>query len=128
MKKLKEINESLPDLILGILLFGILAEVLPIWFIQDKAGYTIGLILGVMTAVFAAWHMAWSMDKAFDYDEGTATKQLQKSSTLRYGVQLIVLGVLLVTGVGNPIAAVLGMWSLKVAAYLAPFTHKLIRR
>lgn len=128
MRKLKEINDSLPDLILGILIFGILAEVIPIWFVQDKTGYTIGLILGILTAVFAAWHMAWTMDSAFDTDEGTAVKRLQKNSALRYGVQLIILGLLILTGIGNPIAAFLGMYSLKVAAYLAPFTHKLFRR
>lgn len=128
MRKLKEINDSLPDLIFGVLIFGFLAEIIPIWFVTDKAGYTIGLLIGVLAAVFAAWHMAWTMDKAFDCDEGTATKQLQKNSALRYGVQLIVLGILIATEIGNPIAAFIGMWGLKVSAYLSPFTHKLFRR
>lgn len=128
MKKPGEINSSLPDLFAGILIFGIFAEFIPVWFVSDKAGYTIGLLIGMATAVFVAWHMAWSLDRAFDYDEGTATKRLQKNSALRYGIQLIVLGILIMTKAGNPLSAFLGMWSLKVAAYAAPFTHKLFRR
>lgn len=128
MKKPEEINNSLPDLFTGILFFGALAELIPVWFVNDKAGYTIGLLIGIVTAIFVAWQMAWSLDKAFDYDEETATKRLQKNSALRYGVQLVVLGILMVTGLGNPLSAFLGMWSLKVAAYAAPITHKLFRR
>lgn len=128
MKKPGEINSSLPDLFAGILIFGALAELVPVWFVNDKAGYTIGLLIGIVTAMFVAWHMAWSLDRAFDLDEGTATKRLQKNSAVRYGVQLIVLGILIITEVGNPLSAFLGMWSLKVAAYTAPFTHKLFRR
>lgn len=128
MKKLREVNDSLPDLFVGILIFGLLAEMIPIWFVNDKAGYTIGLIIGIMSALFAAWHMAWTLDKAFNYDEETATRKLQKNSVLRYGVQLVILGVLMVTGFANPLAAFLGMWGLKVSAYLSPFTHKLFRR
>ncbi len=128
MKKPGEINSSLPDLFAGILIFGALAEIIPVWFVNDKAGYTIGLLIGIVTAMFVAWHMAWSLNRAFEFDEGTATKRLQKNSALRYGVQLIVLGILIITEAGNPLSAFLGMWSLKVAAYTAPFTHKLFRR
>lgn len=128
MRKPGEINSSLPDLFAGILIFGALAELIPVWFVNDKAGYTIGLLIGIVTAMFVAWHMAWSLDRAFDLDEGTATKRLQKNSAVRYGVQLTVLGILIITEAGNPLSAFLGMWSLKVAAYTAPFTHKLFRR
>lgn len=128
MKKLKEINESLPELFIGILIFGFLAEIIPVWFVSDRIGYTIGLLAGVVTALFWAWHMAWALNSAFDCDESTAVKQMQKSTAIRYGVSLIVLGVLLMTGIGNPLAACAGMLGLKVSAYLSPFTHKLFRR
>ena len=128
MKKPGEINSSLPDLLTGILIFGAVAEFIPVWFVNDKAGYTIGLTIGIVTAMFVAWQMAWSLDRAFGYDEETATKRLQKNSALRYGIQLVVLGILMITEVGNPLSAFLGMWSLKVSAYTAPFTHKLFRR
>lgn len=128
MRKLKDINESLPELLIGIVVFGLLVEFVPVWFVEDKLGYTIGTIAGVLTALAVAFHMAWSLDKSFDYDEGGAVKHMQKNSALRYGGQLIVLGVLMVTGWGNPISAFFGMFGLKVSAYIAPLTHKLFRR
>lgn len=128
MKKLKDINEALPALVIGILLFGLLVEFIPVWFAKDWVNYTIGTLCGVITAVAMAIHMAWSLDKSFDYDEEGAVKQMRKSSMLRYGIQLIVLGVLILTGWGNPIAAFFGMFGLKVSAYISPFTHKIIRR
>ena len=76
MKKPGEINSSLPDLLTGILIFGAVAEFIPVWFVNDKAGYTIGLAIGIVTAMFVAWQMAWSLDRAFGYDEETATKRL----------------------------------------------------
>ena len=128
MKRLREINESLPDLMVGIVIFGIAAELLPIWFIEDKTGYSIGLFLGILSALFSAWHMAYILGRVIDHDEASATKNMQKGSALRYGIQLILIGVLGVTGLGNPIAAFIGMLTLKVSAYAAPFTHKLLRR
>ena len=44
------------------------------------------------------------------------------------GVELVVLGILMIFNFASPIAAFIGMISLKVSAYLAPFTHKLFRR
>lgn len=128
MNKFFKINESLPDLLIGILVFGIFAELLPVWFLERKLYYSIGLLIGLFVAALSAWHMAYSIDNAVGYDEGTATKQMQKGSSLRYGFWLITLGVLIIFDFASPIAAFVGMISLKVSAYLAPFTHKLFRR
>lgn len=128
MNKFFKINESLPDLLIGILIFGLFAELLPVWFLERKLYYSIGLLIGLFVAALSAWHMAYSIDNAVGYDEGTATKQMQKGSSLRYGFWLITLGVLIIFDFASPIAAFVGMISLKVSAYLAPFTHKLFRR
>lgn len=128
MRRLKEINESLPELLIGIVVFGLLVEFVPVWFVEDKLGYTIGVVAGVITAIVVAAHMAWSLDQSFAYDEEGAVRHMQKNSALRYGIQLLVLGVLIATGWGNPVGAFFGMYGLKVSAYIAPFTHKLFRR
>lgn len=128
MNKFFKINESLPDLLIGILIFGLFAEFLPVWFLERKLYYSVGLLIGLFVAAFSAWHMAYSIDNAVDYDEGTATKQMQEGSALRYGFWLILLGILMIFDFASPIAAFVGMISLKVSAYLAPFTHKLFRR
>ena len=128
MKKLSEINDSLPDLLVGEIVIGVLAELIGVWFVQDKLGYSLGLLIGVLIAIFCSWHMAYTINQAVNFDENTAIKSLQKNSAIRYGVMLIVLGILMITEIGNPLSAFIGMIGLKVSAYLAPFTHKIIRR
>lgn len=128
MRRLEKINESLPALCLGILIYGMLAELIGVWFVSDRFGYSLGLLLGVAAAEGMAFHMAWSLNKTYELDEGAATKQMQKYSTLRYGVLIVFFGILMLTKVANPLSAFLGVLGLKVSAYLAPFTHKIFRR
>ena len=128
MKKIFRGNDALPDLVIGIVIFGIIALIIPIFFVQQKLYYALGLLIGLCCAVSSACHMAKGIPQAVDYDEGTATRRMQKGSAFRYGVELVVLGILMIFNVASPIAAFIGMISLKVSAYLAPFTHKLFRR
>lgn len=128
MNKFFKINDALPDLIAGIVLYGLAAQFIPVWFLEHKIYYSVGLWIGILAAAFAAWHMAYTIENAVDYGESGAVKMLQKSSALRYGVFLLVLGILMIFNFASPIAAFVGMMSLKVSAYLAPFTHKIIRR
>ena len=55
---LKRINDALPELILGILIYEIVVEFTGIWFVKDKLGYSIGLLIGAATAIGMAVHMA----------------------------------------------------------------------
>lgn len=128
MKKIFRGNDALPDLVIGIVIFGIIALIIPIFFVQQKLYYALGLLIGLCCAVFSACNMAKGIAQAVDYDEGTATRQMQRGSAFRYGVELVILGILMVFNFASPIAAFIGMISLKVSAYLAPFTHKLFRR
>lgn len=127
-EKLSRINEALPGLLLGIFFWGMLCQIVLVWFLKDKAGYSFGLWIGVMTAFVMAWHMAWSLDRALDFGEDGATKVMTKHNMIRYGIVLIIEGIVMVTGAANPLATFLGIMGLKVAAYLQPITHKLFRR
>ena len=55
---LKRINDALPELILGILIYEIVVEFTGIWFVKDKLGYSNGLLIGAATAIGMAIHMA----------------------------------------------------------------------
>ena len=44
---------------------------------------------------------------------------------IRYLIVIIILGILMVTEIGNPIAAFVGVMGLKVSAYLQPIFQKL---
>lgn len=128
IKKIRQLNSALPGMLFVIFVAGVLLEMIFIWFVKDKAGFTLGLFIGVILAAVMALHMAYTLDAAINLGEGGAIKVMQKHNLLRYGVVVLVCGVVMVTKIANPLAVFLGIMTLKVAAYFEPFTHKLFRR
>ena len=124
-ENIKKISETLKELLIGILFYGILVEVIGICFIKEKIYFTIGLWFGVLLALAAAVHMWWGLDRAMDLGNG-ASKYALSQNMIRYGVIVVAFGALCVLDVGNPIAAFVGIMGLKAGAYLQPFTHKIM--
>ena len=48
---LKRLNDALPELVLGIIVYGIVVELAGVWFVTDKLRYTTGLVIGIALAV-----------------------------------------------------------------------------
>ena len=132
MQKLKNwlngLTDVLPDLLIGILLYGVVCEAVGLIFVKDRLFYSIGLLIGILCAMGMAVHMAWSLNMALDLGESGAVKKMQLHNLLRVGIVVVVIFALWLSGIGNPVVAFLGIMGLKVAAYLQPFTHKLFRR
>ena len=132
MQKLKNwlngLSDVLPDLLIGILLYGVVCEAVGLIFVKDRLFYSIGLLIGILCAMGMAVHMAWSLNMALDLGESGAVKKMQLHNLLRYGIVVVMIFALWLSGIGNPVVAFLGIMGLKVAAYLQPFTHKLFRR
>lgn len=123
--RLRKINTALPGLLMGIILFGILCQVLGLFFVEDKAGYSIGLWVGVLTAIFMAFHMAITLNSAVERDVKGAQAAATRQNIIRYLVVVIILGILMLTRIGNPLAAFAGVMGLKVSAYLQPLFARL---
>ena len=119
---LKRINDALPELILGILIYEIVVEFTGIWFVKDKLGYSNGLLIGAAMAI----HMAVVLRDSMDMAESGRTRRIALQYVLRY---LVVVAVFFATAyfeIGNVIVAFVGVMGLKVGAYVQPFTHKVI--
>lgn len=125
---IKKINETLAELLFGILLWGIFWQAAGVWFVQDKLSCSIGLWAGVLTAGLCAVHMYKSLDKALDFSEKDAQKYMMSRSMMRYGCIMIVLLAFALTEVGNPLSCFLGVMGLKAAAYLQPLLHKVLEK
>ena len=54
---LKRLNDALPELVLGIILYGIVVELAGVWFVTDKLRYTTGLVIGI--ALQWEWQSTW---------------------------------------------------------------------
>lgn len=124
--KLKEINTALPGLLFGIILFGVLWQIAGFLFVSDKTDYSIGLWIGVLTAILMAFHMAVTLNTVVERDVKGAQAAATRQNILRYLMVVLVLSVLMVTKIGNPLAAFAGIMGLKVSAYLQPFFLKLL--
>ena len=44
---LRRINDALPGLVLGIIVYGVIVELAGVWFVTDKVRYTTGLLIGI---------------------------------------------------------------------------------
>ena len=117
-------DHTLFELSAGSILWGLLCQLAGVWFVADKAGYSLGLAIGTLLALLSGFHMWWSLDRALDCSENAASKMIVKYSIFRYLIIVIVLFLVMVSGFANPLSAFLGLIGLKVSAYLQPFTHK----
>lgn len=129
VKRLKnKMNETLRELLIGILLWGIVWQAMGVWFVPDRAACSLGLWAGVVTAEICAVHMYRSLDRALDLSEKDAQKYMMSRSMMRYGLIIVVLLILMITEAGNPLCGFLGVMGLKTAAYLQPFLHKVMKK
>ena len=114
MKALKRLNDALPALVVTILIYGVVVELIGIWFAEDKIRYTTGLLIGIACAIFMAIHLAIVIRDAV---EQSSERRLKFKSVSRYIVIVIVFFVMMYF---------IGVLGLKVSAYLQPFIHKKI--
>lgn len=122
---LRRLNDALPGLILGIIVYGIVVELAGVWFVSDKLRYTTGLAIGIALACGMAVNMAVVLRDAVDiYGESRAQAKIIAKSVLRYLVVVVVLFAMMKWNFGNLFTAFIGVLGLKVSAYLQPFAHK----
>jgi hypothetical protein len=126
---LRRVNDALPGLVWGILIYGILVQVIGMWFVSDKLGYTIGLWYGIAIAVGMAVNLATVIYDSVMMDGGkNANRRIIAKSLLRYGVVVILFFILGYFKFGNLFAALLGVLGLKISAYAQPLLNKVTGR
>ena len=124
---LRRINDALPGLVWGIVIYGVLVELIGVWFAEDKLKYSTGLLIGVVVAIGLAINIAVVIRDAVEiYGADGARNRLIVKSVLRYFVVVIVFFVMMKFELGSLFAAFVGVLGLKVSAYLQPFAHKVI--
>ncbi len=124
-------DETLKELLTGILLFDILSVLAGVWFVDSPVKYILGVLAGMVLAMFSAIHMQWSISRNLELNMGNengANAYSVKQSMIRYAVILVVFLFFCLTEVAYPLAVFLGIMGLKAGAYLQPFTHKYLFR
>lgn len=123
----KRINATLRDLLIGILFCGIVFQSIGL-IVKVSLDYALGLWLGIATAAAMSIHMSWTLERAMEIGRAGAQKKVGAHNLVRYGILLILFTVVLLTDAANPLAAFLGVMSLKIAAYLQPVTNKIYNK
>lgn len=124
---LKRINDALPGLVVGIILYGIVIQLTGVWLVEDKLRYSTGLWAGIIMGVGLAIHLAIVIRDTVEMGGDTkhANGRVIAKSLMRYGIVVILFFILGYFHLGNLITAFLGVMGLKVSAYLQPVGMKL---
>ncbi len=120
----KRIDPTLFELCLGIVLYGIVFQLVLLLFSREFS-YSAGLWIGIVLAVAGAVHMWWSLNRGLDQAARGAAKTVGANSLIRYFVLVAVMIVLIYTDFANPIFAFCGYMGMKASAYMNPWMKRL---
>ena len=124
----RKINRTLLELYLGMIFLGLLCWVIGAFFVKNQYFYAISLWFGVLTGCVNATHMNRTLEKALYFDEAGASKTVTGGYLFRYFALVVLFAIIMITKVMDPLVVFLGCMTLKGAAYLQPFTHKLCNK
>lgn len=124
MSMKKKIDPTLFDLCLGIFLYGIVFQIVLLFF-SRKGSYSLGLWIGIILAIAGSIHMWWSLDRGMDQASKQAAKTIGTNNLIRYFVLVVVMFVLIYTDFANPIFMFCGYMGMKISAYLNPWLRKI---
>ena len=122
---MKRISDVLKEMIIGIIAFGLLAQIIGVFIVSQKIVYSAGLWAGIVIAIAMAVHMEYSIRVALELGEAGAPKHVQKHSMIRYSCVIIAFVAISFINKNATVPCFIGVMGLKVAAYLQPFTHKI---
>ena len=117
-------NGVLKELILGILICGGFFQSTLIWLAHDKVQYTTGLWIGIVCSVLKAVHMEYSIRNALERNEKGARNYARMMYGLRMALSIVLIGVTWYFKLGNILALFLGMFALKIGAFLQMPIHR----
>jgi len=127
IEALRKRNRTLLEMHLGMLFFGLVCQAAGMFLVQEKGYYAASLWFGIAFAFAASIHMYRTLDRAL-LCGADAPKLVTRGYVFRYVLFAAALVLVAMTEVMNPIVFFLGYMSLKVTAYLQPFTHKLCNK
>lgn len=128
MEKIRNLNETVLDLFIGIFIYCVAAQIIGLFIANDKLVYTIALWVGGIAAGCWAAHMYLTLDTALDLAEAEAIKYMRKRSVIRILVILLIGIAGMLYSWTAFVGVLVGFFSLKLAAYAQPITNSHITK
>lgn len=117
--KLKELNEALPGVLIVDLVYMIIGEVIIMVLIPNPWIYAVGFFAGILYAVFCVIHMSFRIRRVV-YGKAEPRKSMIAGYFVRLAVMVALFAVLYVFNIGDLLSALIGMFAMKVSAYVQP--------
>lgn len=95
--------------------------------VPNKQMCAVGFLMGVVYSIFSSVHMSFRIRKIV-YGHANESKTLLIGYFIRLAVMLVLFTVLYLFHIGDLLCALIGMFSMKVSAYLQPFTNKILSK
>lgn len=118
----RKANPTLRELAAGAALWGIVLELVLVWFSKSRVSFTLSLAAGVAGAVLMAVHMYVVIEDSLELAQDDAVKHMRKGTALRI-VSAMALFVLAWRLHGSVPGMFFGLATLKLGAYTQPFLH-----
>ena len=121
-------ENTLRELLIGIVFTGAVMQIVSLCVSNNYLYDAIGVWSGIGISCFSAIHMKNSIEVALELGEDGAVKHMRGGYMVRMLVTLLIAGAVIYFDWGNPIALLISIFSLKLAAYLQPCIHKLFQK
>ncbi len=117
-------DKTQKNLIIGIVLYGIVVQIVLLVLHRDLLWYSAGLWIGALSACLMVWHMRRSIEEALDMGEEGALGHVRKTYVIRLIALIAVIVITMLLRIGSILTLFIGVMGLKVSAYLQPYLNK----
>lgn len=122
-EKLRQLDETYLDLVIGILLCGVISAILGMIITGGNLWYLLGTLAGAFLGILAITMMFINIKKAVEMDAHHASRYMVKYALVRYFALLIILFVMIKLSFSAFIATMVGVLSSKFSAFLQRPIH-----
>ena len=124
---MREEKRTFLELIIGIILFSVLFSVVGVMLTEDKLAFFLGVIFGGAVAAGLCLHMYKTLEVTLDMDEESASKRAKSMTGVRMLIMALAVFVAIqFSGTTSVIGVILGILTLKFAAFIQPLVCKVV--
>lgn len=115
-------KQTLFWLVIGNFIYAAVVSLVGAFFFQDKIAFALGVFWSSIGASIVAIHLYNSLQKSLDMDEVGAAKRESGQAVIRMLIMImvVVVGLAMKEWI-HPCGVIVGMFALKVSAYIQPF-------
>lgn len=124
-----ESRHVLIEILVGIMLYFVIGAIILLFVPVDTLPAVLGLLLGVILNFASMIHIAYVTEVVVNMRN---RKEASQYSIVRYLIRLLIMGAVIVlaffTKYLNMLTLVIGLFGIKMGAYLQPYTHRILER